>query len=277
MLGLSMQKDRVRQPSPVVIIRRGRLDHAFALGAHGAQLDEGEQLWSLLGEQRRRHEEWREELARRLHDQLVQQITSASIELSLARSAGDSESVSEALDRLKSLVEGMIGEARYLRRVVFPEALATLGLGPALLILADTSRRETRLKIETNIQEVVPLTPEVALAAYRMAESAIAGVASRAPEAKVKLTLVPRAQMVELRIEDNGPEWHWLDSAAETRFPWRSAVEPLRAFGGSLSIRSGPKFGTEVVWAVPVKRNVTRGQDDPENPKAPLRRRKKKS
>ncbi len=194
-------------------------------------------------------EEERLRIAREIHDQVGQTLTAATIEVERAASS-DGPVDDELLDRIARSVQQGLDDVRRIGRDLRPEALDDLGLGNALITLCRRMSVADGVRVSARLPSAgAPLSPEVELVVYRIAQEAITNAVRHAGAAQILLTLERPGEAVELRVADDGrglPELLPEDTAGIA-----GMRERARLVDGELELRRLPEGGTEVRLAVP--------------------------
>jgi signal transduction histidine kinase len=204
----------------------------------------------------------RRHIARELHDQTGQALTSILVWLrALEAETNSAEGVvvgPARLQELKAIVGDTLEGVHELALELRPSVLDDLGLVPAVQRAVRTyqERHELVVDFEAVGLEGVRLPPAVETALYRIAQEALTNVIQHACANKVSLLLAARAGTVTLIVEDDGCGFdtdrlmhgpldeHWLGlSGMRERAP---------LLGGRLTIESTPGSGTTVFVEIPV-------------------------
>jgi signal transduction histidine kinase len=257
------------------------------LGAIGRQLGvaiENARLWEelkqrdllrgqLLEQAIVAQEDERRHIARELHDQIGQALTSILVWLrALEVETDGAEGVVVGPARwkeLKAVVADTLEGVHELAIELRPSVLDDLGLVPAVqrAVRIYQERHGLVIDFEAVGLEGVRLPPAVETALYRIAQEALTNVIQHACANKVSLLLAARAGTVTLIVEDDGSGFdtdrlihgpldeHWLGLSGMRE---RAAL-----LGGRLTIESTPGSGTTVFVEIPVSDdrpwNDTRG------------------
>jgi signal transduction histidine kinase len=147
----------------------------------------------------------RRRLARELHDETGQALTSILLGLkSLDDVKGESD-LAESTSRLRELVVTTLQDVRRLAVELRPTALDDFGLVPALERLVETFREQTGLEVdlEPRLGED-RLPPEVETALYRITQEALTNIVKHAHAQRVSIVLTRRDGSVSAVIEDDG-------------------------------------------------------------------------
>ena len=192
----------------------------------------------------------RNRLARELHDQTGQELTSVLLGLKAVEEArGDAERA-EALAAVREQVLETLRDVRRLAVELRPKALDDFGLTPALELLRDTFAEQTgmRVELESRIRERLPADVETAL--YRTVQEALTNVVKHAEAGTISIVLARRAGAVTALIEDDGRGFTRDDRSEGLGL--LGMGERLKLLGGKLTIESSPGSGTTIVAEVPL-------------------------
>jgi two-component system sensor histidine kinase UhpB len=190
-------------------------------------------------------------VAQELHDEIGQTLTAVTIQAERAAD-GDPELASAALRQVAEAVRDSLDEVRRIARELRPEALDDLGLVNALIALCARVRSEEGPRVSRELQgELPPLSPDVELVVYRIAQEGLTNALRHAGARSVTLSLKVDAETVTLRVSDDG-------AGMPAELPGGTAGiagmrERALLVGGRLSIESRPERGTEVRFTVPVE------------------------
>ncbi len=199
-------------------------------------------------------EEERARVSRDLHDELGQLLTASRFELGwLQRHTAEMpEEASNALGRTVEAVEKSADELRRICRGLRPPLLDDLGLEPAIRLLAQEFEERTGLKVdlETQMDESIDVSKEVALCAYRIAQEAFNNISRHADARSVDVSLVGSSKEVMLSVYDDGRGFEVEEPSADGGVGITGMRERTSLVGGSLEIRSAPSQGTRVVLRV---------------------------
>ena len=230
-------------------------------------------LWRELGEKEDRlrllvgqlinaQEDERKRIARELHDDASQALTTVAIGLSsLSRSVSDSQPEIQAkILSLRDAVKDIMGRMKDLTFAIRPSILDDLGLVAALKWYASRFTGPDTPKIELSLDDRgKSLNPLVATVLFRVAQEALNNAFrySKATEIKVRLQL--NGEAVTLYIEDNGIGFNadkLMKNPAES-IGLYGMSERVALFNGSLKIRSSPGKGTSVRARIPLSEPVS--------------------
>ena len=191
----------------------------------------------------------RRRLARELHDETGQALTSMLLGLKAVETAEDAPA---ALASLRELVVATLQDVRRLAVELRPKALDDFGLVPAVERLVETFTEATGISVDFESQlGRERLQPEVETTLYRIVQEALTNIAKHAGATRVSVLLVRRRGLVNALIEDDG---HGFDADDEARGGMGLAGmrERLALLDGRLTIESARDTGTSLFAEVPL-------------------------
>lgn len=193
----------------------------------------------------------RRRLARELHDQTGQELTSVLLGLKgIEEAKTDAERV-EALATVRAQVVETLHDVRRLAVELRPKALDDFGLVAALERLRDTFAEQTgmRVELEASIGDRVPSDVETAL--YRIVQEALTNVVKHAQASAVSMVVTRSERAITAVIEDNG---RGFATAADSEgLGLLGMAERLALLGGTLKTESSPGAGATIVAEVPLR------------------------
>jgi signal transduction histidine kinase len=193
----------------------------------------------------------RRRLARELHDQTGQELTSILLGLRAVEDAADSPTREHALQNVRSQVVETLHDVRRLAVELRPKALDDFGLVPAVERLAESFVEQTGLRLDVEAQ-LGPerLSSDVETALYRMVQEALTNVVKHAQARSVSIVLTNARGTLTAVIEDDGRGFD--PEAAREGMGLDGMRERLGLIAGKLGIESRPGGGTTLVAKVPV-------------------------
>jgi signal transduction histidine kinase len=194
-------------------------------------------------------EQERQRLARELHDETGQALTSMLLGLRAAEEADDEETRRRTLASLRELAAATLQDVRRLALELRPKALDDFGLVAALERLVEGFRERTGLEaqFEARLGERLPHDTETAL--YRIVQEALTNVVKHARATTVSILITRKSASVTAVIEDDG-----VGFTAEDRADGLGLVsmrERAALVGGRLTVESSKGAGTTLVAEVP--------------------------
>lgn len=195
----------------------------------------------------------RQRLARELHDETGQALTSILLGLKSVEDADDVESMRSATHELRELVVSTLQEVRRLAVELRPKALDDFGLVAAVERLAQTFSEASGIDVQVEArvgQRRLP--PDVETTLYRIVQEALTNIVKHAQAQNVSILLVRRDASVTLVIEDDGSGFDPGAVRAEG-FGIVGMRERVGLLGGRLTIESSPVGGTTLALEVPLR------------------------
>ncbi len=198
-------------------------------------------------------------LARELHDELGAVLTAAKMETNtILRRAGArfEADTQERFKRLSGLLDNGIGIKRRIIDDLRPPLLIELGLVAALRSMAEEFAHAQSINVDLELpDEDPPLSSDVALALFRIAQEGLTNIRKYASAKRVDLSLTQiDGNELKLRIADDGSGF---DPA---RTPLRShgllgMRHRTRMMHGQFEIDSAPGKGTRLSVCIPLDGN----------------------
>jgi signal transduction histidine kinase len=194
----------------------------------------------------------RRRLARELHDETGQALTSILLGLKSIRSANGPQAAVQAEEEVRGLVVQALQEVRRLAVELRPKALDDFGLLPALERLAETSGERAGLEIHVQANlPAVRLPGELETVLYRLVQEALTNVLKHAEAQTVSILLTLQDGSVSAMIEDDGRGFT-VGETREDALGLLGMQERLSFLGGELTIESAPGAGTTVRALLPL-------------------------
>ncbi len=194
----------------------------------------------------------RRRLARELHDETGQALTSILLGLKHVEDASSPEAARAAAAQLREQIVDTLQNVRRLAVELRPSALDDFGLAPALERLAEAFGEQSGIAvdIQTNLDSQ-RLAPEVETALYRIVQEALTNVAKHAEATRVSIVVTRRESSVTAVIEDDG-QGFGAGGGSGDGLGLVGMKERVGLLGGRLALESTEGAGTTVVAEVPV-------------------------
>lgn len=196
-------------------------------------------------------EEQRLRLSRELHDDLGQMLASIALELHNVR-AGSRE-LDDRLARATVLVDQLSAKVHDAAWSLRPADLDRLGLRASVEDLATMLCAQLGISCDVDLEALSsPLSREIALTLYRIAQEALTNVGKHAQPSRVSVTAHIHDDRMRLTIEDDG---RGFDGGAEPgpgHLGLAGMRERLALVGGELTIETAMTKGTTVYADVPL-------------------------
>jgi signal transduction histidine kinase len=194
----------------------------------------------------------RARLARELHDETGQALTSILLGLRHLEDAAESDEARGATAALRELVVSTLQDVRRLAVELRPSALDDFGLVPAVERLAATLAEHSGLSVDVEAglgDERLP--PEAETALYRIVQEALTNVVKHASAERVSITLVRKAGAAVVVVEDDGTGFE-PDGVRADALGLTGMRERVALVAGRLTIESSADAGTTLVAEVPL-------------------------
>lgn len=204
-------------------------------------------------------EEERHRIARELHDETGQALTSLLVTLRLLEGAQTLEEARTLIQNMRQVVDQTLDEIHSLAVELRPSVLDDLGLMPALARQAQICQDRFGLQVDLATVGLgnIRLPEEIETTLYRIAQEALTNVARHAQASHVSLLLERRGNAVVLVIEDNGRGFdvtQAMDTADHRRRMGLYGMEERAVLaGGRLEIESTLGVGTTISVEIPLE------------------------
>jgi signal transduction histidine kinase len=195
----------------------------------------------------------RRRLARELHDETGQALTSILLGLKGLEESDDPEVRRQAVVALRDLVSATLRDVRRLAVELRPSALDDFGLVAAVHRLGQTFGEQTGIRFDFEAQLGQDRLPgEVETALYRIVQEALTNVVKHAQAGAVSVVVTRQASSAVAVIEDDG---RGFDPAApaDGGLGLEGMRERIGLLDGRLRIESRPGGGTTIVAEVPLR------------------------
>jgi signal transduction histidine kinase len=194
----------------------------------------------------------RRRLARELHDETGQALTSILLGLKTLEETLEADEARAATARLRELVVATLQDVRRLAVELRPSALDDFGLVAALEHLASSFSEQTGIAIDLGVALGTERLPgEVETALYRIVQESLTNVVKHARARHVSIALTRMEGSVTAVVEDDGQGFD-PDEAPSGGFGLIGMRERLALLGGRLRIESSPGAGTTIAADVPL-------------------------
>jgi len=195
----------------------------------------------------------RRRLARELHDETGQALTSILLGLKALEERSKDPASRAATEELRELVVSTLRDVRRLAVELRPSALDDFGLVAALERLAESFAEQTGISVDFQTALADERLPEeVETALYRIVQESLTNVVKHAQARRVSILLARNDGAVKAVVEDDGQGF---DPAEQTDdgYGLMGMRERLALLGGRLEVESGHDGGTTIAAEVPVQ------------------------
>jgi len=196
----------------------------------------------------------RQRIARELHDETAQSLTSLLIGLRMIEKAGTPQELLSRIAELRSQTMQTLEEVRKMAVDLRPSTLDDLGLAAALHWYTGDFARRNRIEVSFHESGLdARLTDDVEVVVYRIVQEALTNVAKHAEATRVEVSVALEGWNVLASVVDNGVGFDVpsIMRSRERGLGLFGMQERVALLGGSFRITSLPGQGTRVVVTVP--------------------------
>jgi two-component system sensor histidine kinase UhpB len=202
-------------------------------------------------------EDERKRIARELHDETAQALTTLLIRLKILERAKSAGEIRGQINELRELTAETLEAVRRLAVELRPATLDDLGLVAALEAYTEAYAARIPLPLEFSAQgfddQDDRLQPQLELVLYRVVQEALTNVAKHAGAQRVRVALRRGSHEVVAAVADDGLGFDVEDvmRSRERGLGLFGMQERLALVQGQLSIESSPGRGTRIEARVP--------------------------
>jgi signal transduction histidine kinase len=218
-----------------------------------------ERRQSLLAAILNAEEEARQHIAVELHDDTIQVLTAALVDLDSCAAAIDQEDYARARDRFGRVRDTVSDAVNRVRRLTFelrPPVLETHGVGAALNQLIDAATEELGIQVERKIH-LRRYAPEIEILVFRTTRELVANVRKHAHASRLMVEVVEGDRVIRGTVIDDGRGFDVAAALDRTKARYNlgldATIERLRVLGGKLDFDS-TREGTTAGFTVPLQR-----------------------
>ena len=205
------------------------------------------------------HEEERARIARELHDDFSQRLALQGVALGqlLTKFPESEQGGRTKVEELLKSNRDLSKDIHSLSHQLHSSKLEHVGLGSALKSLCEQYSSQYEITVEFTSREVPSeISKEVALCLFRIAQEALNNVVKHSHVKEARADLFGIDNQILLRIADAGSGFDPTVRGLDAGIGLVSMRERLRLVGGTLSVRSAPARGTEIIAQVPMSVHV---------------------
>jgi signal transduction histidine kinase len=193
----------------------------------------------------------RTRLARELHDETGQALTSILLGLKTLEGSVETDQGREGVAAVRELVVSTLQDVRRLAVELRPAALDDFGLAAALERLTETVRQDTSIQVDLEIRigaERLPADVETTM--YRIVQESLTNISKHARATRISILLARKERGVVVLVEDDGGGF---DPQLETVGLGLAGMhERVGLLGGQLRVETSPGRGTTIAAEVPL-------------------------
>ena len=204
-------------------------------------------------------EDERKRIARELHDETAQALTTLLIRLKILEKARSANEMRGQIDELRELTAQTLEAVRKLAVELRPATLDDLGLLAALEAYTESYRSRMPGHVSFTVDGFDDrdgrLPPQIELVLYRVVQEALTNVAKHASAHDIHVRLSRADKEVVAMVADDGDGFNVEDMmrSRERGLGLFGMQERLALVGGQLVIDSAPEFGTRIHARVPIQ------------------------
>lgn len=200
-------------------------------------------------------------IARELHDEFGQELTSVQLGLQDISRLVKQSNTQAKLSDVMGTIEQVLEQMRNLSRGLRPSVLDDFGLVAALEWFVEQQVKFAGLETEIIADELeVRLPEEVETVCFRVAQEAITNVLRHGRATRVVIEIRLRDEKLELMIHDNGVGFDLPDAMKNVTkgnsLGLLNMHERVELIGGQLQIITAPGQGTRIRAQIPLKSSI---------------------
>ncbi|HWI50571.1 MAG TPA: sensor histidine kinase [Symbiobacteriaceae bacterium] len=213
-------------------------------------------------------EEERKRIARELHDETSQSLTTIMVNLDVIEKqlTDPGDEVAGRVRLTKEIAQRTLDETRRLMFDLRPSALDDLGLVPALRWFVNQRVVPRGLQVEFHAAGMEGRLPEeLETALFRIVQEAVTNTVKHAKAKRVSITLLREPGLIRAEVQDDGRGFHPVHIVSKDQKDRGLGLfgmqERAALVGGAVQVESAPGRGTTVKVTVPdrVKGRVAGG------------------
>ena len=229
--------------------------------------DSREELRALSLHQQTLREAEQTRIAREIHDELGQALTSLKLDLHLVKKEVGAlpgnvpkENVVDEIDEMSKRIDETIGTVRRISSEIRPSILDDFGLVAAMEWQARQFERKTGVEcVFRSSSENIDIEPDAGSAVFRIFQEALTNIARHANASKVRILIDAVSDRIRMSIEDDGVGVDLQQLARSRSLGIMGMKERARLIGADLSIESSDEGGTRVEVVLPAVRAARAG------------------
>ena len=195
-------------------------------------------------------------LARELHDEVGQALTAVKMDIGIALRGEQLENrTRSALEEARELSDHTLRSVRDMSQLLHPSALDDFGLPATLTAYLKNFSHRTAIRAQLAETMDTRLAPAIELCVYRIVQEALNNIAQHSGATGCTVSLITRAGMLRLTVEDNG-RGPGGDRLARGGLGLIGMRERAQALGGTFTITERESGGTVLAVILPLDRSV---------------------
>jgi len=217
--------------------------------------DSGEQFRDLSAYLQAAREEERRSIAREIHDELGQALTTIKIELSLLREEviHDATAATQRINSLKGRVDETIHAVKHIITKLRPGLLDDLGLSAAIEWQAKDFQQHTGILCEVRSEpEEISINSEISTAIFRIFQETLTNITRHSGATRVNVNLNQTNDVLKLQVHDNGRGITAEEINDPKSFGLIGIRERAQYWHGTIEINGKPETGTTIIIQFPM-------------------------
>ncbi|HET6149203.1 MAG TPA: PAS domain S-box protein [Polyangia bacterium] len=213
-----------------------------------------ETIRALLNDVITAQEDERRRIARELHDETAQTLTSLLVGLKSVEESQDLGQARGAASTMRALVSSALEGVQRIARGLRPSVLDDLGVEEALeRLTADFTRaNQFVVHLEVTGPRLPRLSESLEIALYRVVQEALTNASKHAAPKAVSVVVHRNPNLVRLVIEDDGRGFDVAKTRPDTQLGLMGMRERAHLVGGSMTVESSKGRGTTVCVTIPL-------------------------
>ena len=196
-------------------------------------------------------EKERAQLARELHDDMGSILTALSMEVGRLQRKTSDPNLLDDLKVIRTLISEVVLSKRNIINQLYPTVLDVYGFTHAMNIMSNEFRKHSGIDVEIFMpSEDIVMSPDNALAAYRIAQECLNNIAKHSGASRVQIEVAAKDGFLNLTLHDNGKGLP--GEISKSRHGIFGMTERARYLGGSMVIASEDGKGTTANLFLPL-------------------------
>ncbi|MEW5919596.1 MAG: cache domain-containing protein [Bacillota bacterium] len=215
-------------------------------------------------------EEERKRIARELHDETSQSLTSLMLMLKTVQQSDDISVIRKLTETLREVIYNTLEEIQKLSYELRPMALDKLGVDEALKRYIRELAQHMDININYNNQDCKfsRLGPAIETTVYRIVQEALTNAVRHAKPQNIEITLLSDDKTVTVVVQDDGIgfDLQEVQTKGKEALGLLGMMERASLVGGELKIKTAPGKGTRILLKLPLHEIENLQQNNPMPP-----------
>lgn len=240
-----------------IVIRTTAFASQASIAIQNAELfekirDRNERLQLLSQHQTKILEDERQYIARELHDEAGQSLTSLILDVHLLEKQIDNPA--ELREKIHEIEDSLVEISKNLHRIALslrPASLDHLGLTAAINQFVHTLNQSHKIKIRVESSGLKERLPkEIETIVYRIVQESLTNVIRHAQATQANVCISAENHSLRVEISDNGVGFDPASSSEPSHLGLLGMRERVQMVNGHISIKSAPNRGTKIIVEV---------------------------